>query len=233
MDSNRLAWLEKQTYERVCHAWMNFIWRAYGIKPSEATYGDPGVREYRNAQASVISHRSRGKPFNPYSSRTVLPNRSRLGLGPGYFKNRVNLVEHRIINTAKSFYGKDRPRTSFEIEVGKEKKGEKGKSRGQLSLTLGYMWERRVKPLYDKGFKNDDWMILDCVQFKVNARHIRLYECFGYNPRVDENKVVYVAEKTIGTHKFVFGHSMKAVLSDIETAVANEVHKEMIGENNG
>jgi hypothetical protein len=219
MDKNRLAWFETQTYRTVCHAWVNFIRRTHGVvKPHETAHNDPGSHQFRNAQTVLHGNRGRMKPFNAYKPS-------------GYFNNRVEYLGHNIRARAKQLYAKDRPRSTITVRIGKVKRGERGDGRGYLDLTVGYMWERRVKTIYDKGFQNDDWMILDAIQFKVNAKHIKLYQCEGYNSRLNENKVVYVAEKTIGTCKFVFGHSVGAVLAGIETAVAYEVQKEMIGEN--
>ena len=211
MDNQLKEWLELDAHRQIAHVWTRYIWRIHGKPSRELDYNARGQYEFRNAQQRLKTARSFNKRI--------------AGFGLRY-------ISEDIAAAAQSLYSSGRSRSNFRINVGGQAKGSKGQFRGQINLTLGYMWLRRVKPLYAAKFENKDWLILDAQPLKVNAKHIKLYECVGYNPRLNENKSVYVAEKTTGKHKFAFGHSLRSVLDEIEEAVRKEVHKAMIGESN-
>lgn len=236
MDNNPLhnCWLEMQAYREVCHVWMRYIWRIHGVKPSSIGYSAEGSAEYRSAQASLQKARRILRPAFTYEAFIDRQGARQKGIDTGVYFNRVQVVKSRIIANAKAIYGKERPRSNIIIQVGGKAvgTGSKGVMRGSMTLNVGYMWNRIVLPLYKHGFESNDWMVLSANLLKVNAKHVKLYECGGYNPRLDENKRVYLAEKTLGKHKVYFGHSIQSVLDQVEEAVQREVHREMIGENN-
>lgn len=206
---DKRGWKIYQDWLHIVHEWAKIVRPG---RNDEAIAGDNRQIEYHRARRHVEGVRM-----------TLVPTKADQ-------QPRMRTVHDTIIRKATSAFGKEKPRTAFKVHIGKEKWGAK-LGRGEVSVTIGWLWEKRVwEPLYNRGFQHDDWLILSAEQLNVNAKHIRLYQCLGYSVRLDENKKVYVGEKTTGNRVFRLAHTVKSAVNAIEDALTKEVHKNITGE---
>lgn len=209
MDRN--YWKMYQDFLHITHEWSKIV-NSKNVDYAEVS--DMRITEYKRMKAQVKSFRDNIKP--------------RLNTQTTIVKERL-----RIRNLASSDFSVGRSRSRFGITVGRKTGNRSGQKigRGQFSITVGFMWYRRVQqPLYSKGFSSGDWLIIDATEMKVNSKHVRLFECHCYSPRLDENKRCYVGEKKQGKTEFFLGHTINTVISGVEDLISAEVHKTMIGE---
>lgn len=133
---------------------------------------------------------------------------------------------------ARGIVTRHRSRSMVEVTVGKKKDFDRYAS-NRFRIEVGYMWGRRVLPLYGNGFDFDDFFILDAIRMKVNAPHIILYEALVGDYRSGAMSTVYIAEKTKGKRTFSVGHTAIQVLNKAYKELMKETDSLLIGEENG
>lgn len=131
--------------------------------------------------------------------------------------DRVTLYRSEIIRRVQLVIGKLRERTTVNCTVGKVKSVKKADR--QLAVTVGYMWRERVdKVMYQRGYNDPEWFILDAIRYRVNSKRLALYQCLAFNMRTGEKKDIYIAE-TLGRTSFVVAHSAQNAIKRGEDAI--------------
>lgn len=109
--------------------------------------------------------------------------------------------------------------------------GYRNRNKGSHIIIISWLWSRHVKPLYDGGFANDDWLILKATPRRINFRNVRLYETKVYNTKLGENRDAFIAEITkeelTGSYRYAFGFTIDATIAAIERQMARAVSKKL------
>lgn len=142
-------------------------------------------------------------------------------------------IKEDIRQTIQHEIKRDREKIFINVSIGKPVFAEMKKETFKynvLNLTVGWMWKRKVYPIYQDGFRNRNWFILSAEEYRINQSKVRLWECNCFNFIERKMIRIYLSKSEYGVSRYFLAKTATAAIKAAFKENQNQINKRLTGE---